>query len=84
MNKLYVVVNKYIGESYIRVYVWCEDVETALRMAHDAFKKEADERKYAKYDSDYYTDLEAKELFAADAAPFVTLPSDSGFDMGAE
>jgi len=67
---LYEVRNGYMGESYVRVYVWCEGIDVAREMASKIDEKwqAADE-------------LEVEFLFSEHSVPFITLPSDSGWFM---
>lgn len=74
---LYEVRNGYIGESYVRVYIWCRSEAEAVEMARSQF---AAERTYLD-EPEYSERLTAHLLFSSDAAPFVTEPSDSGLDM---
>jgi hypothetical protein len=70
--KLYEVRNGFIGEGYVRVYVWSPDEETARQLAADAFRKDDESE-------NYWTNLEVEELFDARRAPFATAPSDCGW-----
>lgn len=67
MKALYEVRNGYMGESYVRAYVWCDSVEQAKQMAL-ALGDKWDEG-----------DLQVELLFTEDRAQFITLPSDSGW-----
>ena len=67
---LYEITNGYVGESYVRVYVWAEDEEQAFSLAEPKF----DEKGY-----ETSTPLSIKFLFAQDEKPFSTIPSDDGF-----
>ncbi len=77
---LYVVCNGWMGESYLRVYVWAVTAEQALQMAITEFEK--DGRQYNK-NAAYWdaSNMEVKLLFSGDSAAFATKPSDSGFDL---
>jgi hypothetical protein len=77
MKSLFEVINKYLGQSYTRVYVWAETEDQAIEMATQSIKKEAEQFPY--YEYDYWTDLSIAKLFDADAEPFVTLPSGDGW-----
>lgn len=72
----YEVTNGYTGESYVRVYVWCADEETALRMAAESFRAHRATEVVRRRGDDYWTNLTVKLLFSSDAAPFATEPSD--------
>lgn len=67
--KLYEVTNGWTGESYVRVYVWAPDDTAAAEMAREAFGP-------GKASS-----LCVMELFSADSPPFVTQPSDCGWNQ---
>ena len=67
---LYEVTNSYVGESYVRVYVWAESEIHALSMAREKFKK-------AKMSTDR---LEINILFSGDSKPFCSDVSDTGFN----
>lgn len=71
---LYEVTNGYIGESYVRVYVWAISEAQALELAQQSFKSAHPNNR-----SDYSEDLTAKLLFKSDSAPFATRPSDDGW-----
>lgn len=72
---LYEVTNGYLGQSYIRVYVWCEDETTAIDMARESFKSDDG------YDETYYNKLRCVKLFSGDSKPFSTLPSGDGWEV---
>jgi hypothetical protein len=69
---LYEITNGYVGESYVRVYVWAKDDEQAYGLAEERFGK-------AGYPEE--APLSLKVLFSQDAQPFCTIPSDEGFVM---
>jgi len=82
---LYEVTNGYTGYAYVRVYVWATNEEQALEIAQEAFRKE-NERDYDerhRHKSKYWQNLECRHLFSNDAEPFVTAPSDTGWDVTA-
>ena len=66
---LYEVTNGSCGESYVRVYVWCDSEEKALSMARRAFTTGGKDFKR----------LSAHALLSEYDAPFATNPSDSGW-----
>jgi len=78
---LYEVMNGYIGFSYTRAYVWAEGEEQALELARDAYLEQAKDPKTRGYPAKYWTGLECKLLFSADAEPFATVPSDEGWEL---
>lgn len=67
---LYEVANGWMGESYVRVYVWCEDEETALRMALERYRSNPRE---------ITDELYIKKLLSSDDLPFATIPNDGGW-----
>ena len=71
--KLFEITNGWTGESYIRVYVWAGSEHQAVSMANTRLG-------YAYRDSD----LQVTELFDASAGPFVTAPSDCGWEVDCE
>jgi len=76
---LYVVANGYMGESYVRVYVWAQDEAQAIDLARKSFERDAIIYKKsddARWDSSRFR---VRYLFTADALPFATMPSDTGF-----
>ncbi len=72
---LYEVENGWIGESYVRCYVWAPDEATALMLATAAYQSHWQ----GKDDPAYAQNLRITRLFSADAAPFSTVPSGSGW-----
>lgn len=83
---LYEVVNGYIGQSYVRVYVCAKSEPRALELAQDTFKRYSDKLvqdigKNAGYEKQYWTNLRAKPLFLGSNIEFVTEPSDCGWDV---
>lgn len=68
---LYEVLNGYMGESYVRVYIWTDTEESARDMALQAFSSKGYEA----------GTLHVEKLFSQDDKPFATLPSDSGWDI---
>jgi hypothetical protein len=75
---LYVVTNGFVGETYVRVYVWAPDEVAAVSLAREAFKKKAEAENY---DKSYWSYLRCLKVFSNTDVPFCTLPSDSGFHM---
>ena len=71
--KLFEIRNGYHGESYVRVYAWAETKEEAIALAQKSFT----ESKAYPLDSR----LEIKELLDQSTGRFVSLPSDSGFEL---
>lgn len=69
---LYEVYNGWTGESYVRVYVWAHDENEARTLAAAAFEK------HKAGTSEY---MHVTHCFSSDAAPFATVPSDSGWSM---
>ena len=69
MLRLFEIVTSHIGESYVRSYAWCHD-ETEAR----AMFKAADL-------NEKYQIKSIRCLFSGQADPFVTVPSDDGFEM---
>lgn len=67
---LYEITNGYLGESYVRVYVWAADEEQALSLA---------EHKYKAAGYRAYAPKHVELLFSQEAEPFCTIPSDCGF-----
>lgn len=65
---LYEITNGLTGESYIRCYVWAESREHAFQLAGDRHKQ-----------LDHYSKWRCQKLFDANAEPFATEWSDSGF-----
>lgn len=87
--KLFEVTNGWMGEAYNRCYVWAADKTDALRLAEAAFHQSAlrqnkslPEQHDARYPEEYWKELECRELFDQSAAPFATVPSDSGWNPG--
>lgn len=79
--KLFEATNGYMGESYIRVYIWCENQFQARNLARAAFERHALANPVVKPKVRYFSTIEVTELFDALVSPFVTAPSDSGFDF---
>lgn len=63
--KLFEIITNFMGESYVRSYVWCETESQASEMFLSQNKQ--------------YTIKEIVLLFDSSSAPFVTDPDDSGF-----
>jgi hypothetical protein len=77
VNCLWEVENGYMGESYMRCYAWAATEEEALRLAREQFQQAPQGRSDGE---EYWSDLSARCLFPADAKPFVTKPSGSGWE----
>lgn len=74
---LFEITNNYVGESYVRVYAWAETEAQALDMARQRFRTDHVSPGYSR-------NLTIKALFNADDAPFVTSPSDTGWEISPE
>jgi len=72
---LYEIITGGWGESYLRAYAWAESEEQALKMGEKAygmsFKTPFDDKRLI---------VKIRLLFSADAEPFCTPFSDTGFD----
>lgn len=77
--KLFEITNQWTGESYVRVYAWCETEDQALEMATSKFKDAAGRR-----GESYYDRLMVQELFDSESEPFVTEVSDCDLEMSAD
>ena len=73
MKALYVATNGWVGESYVRAYVWADSEAEAKTLATAAFEKAN-----PKYLSN---GIKVEKLFSADAESFASQPSDDGFRM---
>jgi hypothetical protein len=62
--KLFEVINKYVGESYVRLYVIAENEERALEIARAKYKwyAEGGYRDYITYDEDYWKELKIRVI----------------------
>ena len=77
---LFEVTNGYIGESYVRVYVWAADEASARALAETSYRTEDEQRlPYNRYGEKCWTDLKCQKLMSSDDMPFATVPSDSGW-----
>ena len=75
--KLYQAENGYMGESYVRVYVWAKGWEEARALAEASFERAA---KQDGYDGQpYCAARKIVELFDASSEAFATRPSDAGW-----
>lgn len=80
--QLYEVTNGWFGESYVRVYVWAENDNQAKNMARASFERAAlSELPMLDNRTSYFSDLTVKRLFGSLDTPFVTAPSDAGFNF---
>lgn len=68
------ITNNYVGVTYVRVYAWAETEAQALDMARQRFRTDHASPGYSK-------NLTIKALFNADDLPFVTSPSDTGWEI---
>jgi len=74
---LYEVTNGWMGESYIRCYVWAENEILARELAIQAFQKRSE---YAS--NPLFAEISSIfRLFSASDPSFVTKVSDSGFNL---
>lgn len=71
------ITNDYVGVTYVRVYAWAETEAQALGMARQAFRTQH-------LSPGYSWNLTIKALFNADDPPFVTSPSDTGWEISTE
>jgi hypothetical protein len=69
MLTLFEITNGWMGESYCRSYVWAEDEAAAFALFETM------------YPGDESNSMTIQPLFRADAAPFCTKLSDSGWEM---
>jgi len=84
MLSLYEFSNGYSGQAPVRCYVWAHDDDEALALAQQTFKEQARGNEYsASYPDKYWQDLTWMHLFDADAEPFATVPSDTGWEVEA-
>ncbi len=74
---LFEITNDYVGMTYVRVYAWAETEAQALDMAQQAFRTQH-------LSPGYSRNLTIKALFNADDLPFVTSPSDTGWEISTE
>ena len=72
---LFEVTNGYTGESYVRVYVWAENEESALVLARQSNKENA-----GTYSEKYWSTLRCTKLFSEHDSSFCTLPDDAGWE----
>ncbi len=72
---LFEVTNGYTGESYVRVYVWAENEETALALAQQTYQLHA-----GQHGEKYWSTLHSTKLFSQGDGPFCTLPDDAGWE----
>lgn len=80
---LYEITNRFIGESYVRVYVWAQSEDRAKALAIEAFKKDAESRGSDLYECEQRCVVKTcRVLFAAWEPEFFSIPSDSGFNDG--
>jgi hypothetical protein len=79
---LFEVTNGYLGESYVRVYVWAADEATALLLAKETYQaRDSDSNfQYTQKPATYWENLKCVRLFSAGDTPFCTLPDDSGWE----
>lgn len=91
MNGLYEVTNGWMGESYVRVYVWAADEKQARELACVAYEREVrggtpyrpeTPEELERRVEDRVKNLEVTLLFRADAEPFSTVPSSDGWETG--
>jgi hypothetical protein len=68
---LYEVLNGYIGESYVRCYVWAETPDRALELANEQHRK--------KYKVDLPERCIVNSLFSSESAEFATEFDDAGW-----
>lgn len=74
---LYEVTNGWMGESYIRCYVWAENEILARELAIQAFQKRSE---YAS--NPLFAEISSIfRLFSESDPSFVTKVSDSGFNL---
>lgn len=67
---LYEAVNGYLGESYVRVYVWAASEDEARRLANAAFEA-----------AGMSLTTHIRFLFASKSVSFATTPDDSGWPV---
>lgn len=72
---LFEVTNGFIGESYIRVYVWADSEEAALAFARQTYQDNA-----KNYGEHYWSNLHCRKLFSQTDSSFCTLPDDAGWE----
>lgn len=70
--KLYEATNGFVGESYVRAYVWAENEEQAKALAKEAFDNHASYRG---------SQVSLRLLFSSSVKPFCTEPSDAGWEF---
>ena len=68
------ITNDYVGVTYVRVYAWADTEAHALEMGRQAFRAQH-------LSPGYSRNLTIKALFNADDPPFVTSPSDTGWEI---
>lgn len=71
---LYEIANGWIGESYVRTYVWAHDEAEARILAAEAFESRQEGSS---------EDMRVTFCFSSDAQPFASVPSDSGWEPSA-
>ena len=69
--QLYEATNGYIGESYVRLYVWAKSQERATELAREKFKNGKDQ-------------IVLELLFSSDTSEFCTDVSDNGWERNLE
>lgn len=79
---IYEITNGFMGESYVKVYVWAFSQEQALEMGSASLRRAAE---LDRYGPEYWQRLRCKLLRVAPSAPMASRPTDSGLDFwGAE
>lgn len=69
--QLYEATNGYVGQDYVRLYVWAKSQERATELALQKFKNGRDK-------------IVLELLFSADTSEFCTDVSDTGWDRSLE
>lgn len=76
MKTLYEATNGWMGESYVRCYVWAESKERAFVLADEAFARENPNYKPG--------NISMRPMLNADSEEFASTPSDSGFEIDSQ
>ena len=74
--QLFEAVNGYIGESFVRLYIWAENDAQAQHLAEVAFQREGERLRQG---PEYWEHVRLSMLFDGTASPFATAPSDYGW-----